>query len=1194
MNTVFIENFMEEKSWIDFMKYYNSHRQNINSDSSNIKNHNASAESLKKAAGRIPASAEAEEDLWPFIIGAFSLYFFFPVVVLTSTLDRAEEITREIRILTDNDLVYLYPSVGPKIFAADKIAVSENILTRLNVYRKIIEYRKMYSDIHNREHDSSDVGIKTMAIKQKSPAPFIVVATAGSIIDLIQESKISEKRSLELGLNEEFNREELIIKLSDMGYERVNKVFDKGEFSVRGDVIDVFDITMNFPVRIDMLDKTINKIMFYHLSDQSIIEKVSRVSIFPKLSIFNNTEYYDFNNSGQESGYISFIDFFTSYINNFGFIVCDPLEVELKIKSDIDIIQKSVEIENKGASRVNFDKSSSTTPFNEIGKRIISPDFLKDAVLKNSIFRLDLLSSEFESEELKTFSFNRISKQKKSYGKSEIFIQNLKKDLNNKKVIVISLLNSQRIEKIKHLLTDSNISFKEHFLSSAYRSGKNNLFFSEKSFKNFDSNLVNILNSELYSGYESSDFSLYGELDIYEQLEKDIAKQISIFDVKHEDFLVGDYVVHKTHGIGRYTGIISEQVNDYKREYFLIEYADNDKLYVPTWQADRIARYIGDRAPAITSLTSKQWDNLKKKVRSSVHKLAVDLASLYKERNTIESYAYPEDSLWQKEMEELFPFKETGDQIKASKYVKELMQRPKPMDLLVCGDVGFGKTEVAVRAAFKAVENGKQVLMLVPTTILADQHFRTFSERYKGFPVIVEVISRFRSKREQKEILKGFSEGKVDMLIGTHRILSEDIKPKDLGLIIVDEEHRFGVNAKEKIKLLRKEVDVLTLTATPIPRTLYMSLTGIRDVALIETHPLGRFPVETFVGVKNDFVIKMAVDREIRRGGQVYYVFNRIRDINEKKYRLQIMLPDARIALTHGRMDGKEIEKIMQDFLDKKYDILLTTTIIESGMDISNVNTLIVEDAHRFGLAQLYQIRGRVGRSWQKAYAYFFYPDKKVLNLSAFARLKTLSEHTDLGSGYKIAMRDLEIRGAGELLGARQHGHINSVGFDLYCQIVKEEVDRLKGQAVEEDLNIKIDLPVSAYIPKNFIRSENDRIKLYKSLGGIKSEDEVENILERLKERYGSVPDVIINLAGIAKIKCLARKARVERVVYFKGKGVSFKKITLPDDKMKLIENKNPLAVFMQRNQEALIRVTDEKIDLNILISFLNDIINHI
>jgi transcription-repair coupling factor (superfamily II helicase) len=518
------------------------------------------------------------------------------------------------------------------------------------------------------------------------------------------------------------------------------------------------------------------------------------------------------------------------------------------------------------------------------------------------------------------------------------------------------------------------------------------------------------------------------------------------------------------------------------------------------------------------------------------------------------------------------------------------MENLKPMDVLVCGDVGFGKTEVAIRAAFKAIENGKQVMMLVPTTILADQHFRTFSGRFKNFPVMVDVISRFRSSSQQKKIIEDFADGRIDMLIGTHRLLSKDIKPKDLGLIIVDEEQRFGVNTKEKIKLLKKEVDVLTLSATPIPRTLYMSLTGIRDIILIETYPSGRFPIETFVGEKSDHVIKMAIEREKARGGQVYYVHNRISDIQEKQYMLKVLVPEARIALTHGRMEGREIEKIMKDFLDKEYDILLTTSIIESGMDISNVNTLIVEDSHRFGLAQLYQIRGRVGRSSEKAYAYLFYPSRKFLNLAAFQRLKTLAEYTELGSGYRIAMKDLELRGAGELLGAKQSGHINSVGFDMYCQIIKEEVDRLKGEVVPEDITVQIELPFSAYIPKNYVRNEKERINIYKALGSLKTQTEAGEIEGKIQERYGSIPEALLNLIKISRLKQIAKKAQIEQVVFSKYKGIIFRKLNYTPEKARLLGFKNPRLLYIHKNREVIVKNSDKDISLDLVLRCINEI----
>ena len=687
-------------------------------------------------------------------------------------------------------------------------------------------------------------------------------------------------------------------------------------------------------------------------------------------------------------------------------------------------------------------------------------------------------------------------------------------------ISLIYILKSQeRRKKIKEVLLNNSVSYND-------LERKKKLYFNK-----LNPEIINISDIQLYRGYESKDISLYGELDIYERAILEESDKKFILSGAFKEFSPGDYVVHKNHGIGKYIGIISRQIDGYKREYFLIEYADSDRLYIPTWQADRIHKYIGDRDPKITSLSSKKWDSLKRKARSSVHKLAIDLAKLYAERQSVQGFAFPGDTPWQKEIEDLFPFKETNDQIKAINYVKEYMEMPKPMDILVCGDVGFGKTEVAIRAAFKAIESGKQVLMLAPTTILADQHYRTFGQRYKNYPVILEVISRFRTKKEQKKIVEDFKDGRIDMLIGTHRILQDDIIPKDLGLIIVDEEQRFGVNSKEKLKLLRKEVDALTLTATPIPRTLYTSLAGIRDTVLIETYPEGRRPIETFVGRKNNSVIKMAIERELAREGQVYYVYNRITGIENEQQELKQLIPGARFALTHGQMDSRAIERIIEDFINKKYDVLLTTSIIKSGMDIGNVNTLIVINSHRFGLSQLYQLRGRVGRSSEKAYAYFFYPNKENLSLSAFQRLKTLSEYTELGSGYNIAMRDLEIRGAGELLGPRQHGHINSIGFDMYCQIMREEVERLKGNVVDEDINIQIDLPMSAYIPKNYIRNERDRIGIYKMLGSANNFEDIDKILEDVERRYGKVNFVTDNLFSIAKIKCLLRKAKIENGV---------------------------------------------------------------
>ena len=1165
---LFINKFAEEKNWQKFIKDYTEALSRT--------------QEIDREYGII-----SDEDIWPFIISAFFKHFKVPVMVLVSTGDRAGELGREIKSLDMDTAIYQYPGMGTNIFSKKKSVSSDNISSRLEAFKAIKDFKK------------------------HTCPPFIIIATGNSILDRLPAERIIKEEGLAIKLKNDYKREELISALAKTGYQRVNKVYDKGEFAFKGDVLEVFDITAADPVRIDFFGDTVERIFIYNTDEQKISANIREVSIFPNTDILGENsgdeDLIDDGTAGYQKGEMptegaaieksSLPAFMSNCIDEYALIVCDPEEIKLKIKSDLDIIYKSLEVQEQskdqpaitpGVKNPSIDNNRKNREELYVKKNFISDDFLEDCDIKKIKYKLDLMSLKLEITGANICSFDEISRQKKSFGNSEIFIQNLKKDLKNKKIPVISIKNRNRLEKISGILLDNGISF-ENFFDKAPDA---DILQDEKytgGAVDFYPGMANMFDVGLLGGYQSKGISLYGELDIYEQLEYG-AEQKNRIEKSTEEFEQGDYVVHKTHGIGKYLEIISEQVNGNKREYFLIEYSNNDKLYVPTWQSDRIHKYIGDSSPAVSTLNSRQWENLTKKVRASVHKLAVDLAALYAVRNAAEGFAFSPDSVWQKEMEDLFPFVETADQEKAINYVKTLMENLKPMDVLVCGDVGFGKTEVAIRAAFKAIENGKQVMMLVPTTILADQHFRTFSERYNNFPVMVDVISRFRSGSQQKKIIEDFADGKIDLLIGTHRLLSNDIAPKDLGLIVVDEEQRFGVNTKEKIKLLKKEVDVLTLSATPIPRTLYMSLSGIRDIVLIETYPSGRFPIETFVGEKSDHIIKMAIEREITRGGQVYYVHNRISDIQEKQYKLKVLVPQARIALTHGRMEGREIEKIMKDFLDKKYDILLTTSIIESGMDISNVNTLIVEDSHRFGLAQLYQIRGRVGRSSEKAYAYLFYPSRKFLNLAAFQRLKTLAEYTELGSGYRIAMKDLELRGAGELLGAKQSGHINSVGFDIYCQIIKEEVDRLKGEKVPEDITVQIELPFSAYIPKNYVKNEKERINIYKALGSVKTQAEAGEIENKIQERYGKIPEALINLIKISRLKQIAKNAQIEQVVFSKYKGIIFRKLNYTPEKARLLGLKNPRLVYIHKNREVIVKNSDKDINIDLVLSCLKEI----
>jgi transcription-repair coupling factor (superfamily II helicase) len=587
----------------------------------------------------------------------------------------------------------------------------------------------------------------------------------------------------------------------------------------------------------------------------------------------------------------------------------------------------------------------------------------------------------------------------------------------------------------------------------------------------------------------------------------------------YDDLKVGDYVVHHQHGVGRYAGMVARAIAGVERDYLLLEYKGGDRLYIPSDQVGTVRRYTGGEAPSLSRLGGTDWAKTRARVKKAVREIAAELVVLYRKRMATPGHPFPPDTPWQHEMEEVFPYEETPDQQKAIDDVKADMERDIPMDRLVCGDVGYGKTEVAVRAAFKAVQDGKQVAVLVPTTLLANQHGQTFRERFSGYPVRVEVLSRFLTTKEANVVVRDLASGAVDVVIGTHRLLSADVKFKDLGLLIVDEEQRFGVSHKEKIKKLRVGVDVLTMSATPIPRTLEMSLTGIRDLSLINTPPEDRQPILTYVGEQDERAATEALRRELLREGQVFYVHNRVADIEDKAIRVRELVPEARVAVAHGQMDEGTLEKVMLDFWEREFDVLVCTTIIESGLDMPSVNTMVVDRADLLGLAQLYQLRGRVGRSGQRAYAYLFHPPDRVLTEEAYERLKTLGEFTELGSGFKIAMRDLEIRGAGNLLGGEQSGHIAAVGFDLYCQMVTEAVGELTGETPDEPLEINIDVPVTASIPPDYIARDHLRMEAYRRLAAVASRADVDDIAAEWADRYGPPPPPAAALLAVGRVR---------------------------------------------------------------------------
>ena len=607
------------------------------------------------------------------------------------------------------------------------------------------------------------------------------------------------------------------------------------------------------------------------------------------------------------------------------------------------------------------------------------------------------------------------------------------------------------------------------------------------------------------------------------------------------DLNIGDYVVHESHGLGIYRGIEKIEVDKTEKDYIKIEYAGGGNLYILATQLEQIQKYAGAGAkkPKLNKLGGQEWNKTKSRVKGAVREIAEDLVKLYAVRQNDQGFAFGPDTVWQKEFEEMFPFEETEDQDLAIAATKADMESTKIMDRLICGDVGYGKTEIAIRAAFKAVQDGKQVAFLVPTTILAQQHYNNFVQRMKDFPVNIDLLCRFRSSAEQKKTIEKLKKGQVDIIIGTHRLLSKDVVYKDLGLLIIDEEQRFGVAHKEKIKQLKTNIDVLTLTATPIPRTLHMSLIGIRDMSVLEEPPMDRVPIQTYVMEYNEELVREAISRELARGGQAYFVYNRVREIADVATKIAELVPEANVAYAHGQMKETELENIMYRFINGEIDVLVSTTIIETGLDISNVNTMIIQDADNMGLSQLYQLRGRVGRSNRTAYAFLMYKRDKMLKEVAEKRLAAIKEYTELGSGFKIAMRDLEIRGAGSLLGERQHGHMEAVGYDLYCKMLNEAVKEAKGIAVEESFDTSIDIVIDAYIPMGYIPNELQKLDIYKRIADIETQEETEEMTEELIDRFGDPPKSVENLLYIAKIKSMAHRLYFTEVAQ-KGESVRF------------------------------------------------------
>ena len=723
---------------------------------------------------------------------------------------------------------------------------------------------------------------------------------------------------------------------------------------------------------------------------------------------------------------------------------------------------------------------------------------------------------ENNSKSINKFEFNY---RQINFYKSEIelLINDIKKWQNENKKIVILAGGKESVDKVKELLKEYEIEGKKETTPNP-----------------------EIIEGGLSSGFECYDLNLV-VVSLAEAFEGEIKKKRATPTFKQGEKIVfadlkpGDFVVHRTHGIGEFVGVNTIEADGVTKDYIKIKYKNDDMLYVPTSNLDNVRKYIGggDSAPTLNKLGSKEWSNTKARVKKNLREVAKDLIELYAKRQKVKGYAFNKDTDWQKQFEENFPYQETDDQLRCIDEVKKDMEEQRPMDRLLCGDVGYGKTEVAIRAAFKAVMDHKQVAYLVPTTVLANQQYEGFKARMENFGVNVELLNRFRTKKEQNNVVKKIKLGEVDVVVGTHRLLSEDVVFKDLGLLIIDEEHRFGVKDKEKIKKLKTSVDVLTMTATPIPRTLHMSILGVRDMSVIYEPPQNRRPVQTYVLEYDTEVIKEAITKELERGGQVFYLYNNVENIAKKAMDVQELIPEAKVEFAHGKMSGRELENIMERFIKKEINVLVCTTILESGIDIPNANTIIVENADRLGLAQLYQIRGRVGRSNKQAYAYITYKRDKLLSEVADKRLKAIREFTEFGSGFKIAMRDLEIRGAGSLLGEIQHGHMEQVGYDTYCNLLDQVVKEMQGIEItekDEEPEIQIDINVSSYIPDSYIENSSQKIEVYQNIALCRTEEDIQNVIDETIDRYGIMPKELENLIEVARIKELCRKAGVVKI----------------------------------------------------------------
>lgn len=943
--------------------------------------------------------------------------------------------------------------------------------------------------------------------------PDIVIAPVKTILEKFPDENFYKNNSTILKVGDEIDTKILAQKFVDFGYKHSTMVSDIGEFSIRGDIVDFYSLDKH-PVRIELWGDEIVDIRYFNNETQKSIEKLKSTEILPMYKFTLSDVSDDLwqklapKDEGEEKGYFEGIEIYQNYFNDKLVTVLDYFKDYILVLDETSELYAKYEFLDKGYEEQL--QENLKLELNEILKgrnHVTFEEFIQKTAGFVKVGLNNFIDSEMD--EIVEFDTQTIQSFEANLDHIADFIRKfLFPQHNDGWRIVIA---TDYPERVKEILAERNIFDVEYNESISSHGAVLTDF---KTVILTDRELFNKRNKEITSQKRS----YYKEKPEYIE---------NINDIKE-----GEYVVHSIHGVGIYKGLSQQDIDGQLKDYLTIEYANKDRLHIPAEQINLLVRYRGSGSikPKLSRMGGKDWENTKTRVKKEVEQVAYDLLRLYAKRKMQHGIQFLPDTTWQVEMEEAFEYTETPDQMKAINDVKADMESEQPMDRLICGDVGFGKTEVAMRGIFKAITSGKQVAVVVPTTILAFQHYQTMSDRFKPFGVHVELLSRFRSAKEQKETIKRLATGECDVVVGTHRLLQEGIVFKDLGLVVIDEEHRFGVRHKEKLKQLRENIDIITMSATPIPRTLYMSLSGIKDMSIINTPPKNRLPIKTYVGEWNENMVKNAITHELDREGQVFYLYNRVETIDEFKLQLQKLVPNARIAIGHGQMNEKELEKIIIDFANHEYDILLATTIIENGIDIPNANTMIIHNADKFGLAQLYQLRGRVGRSQRQAYCYCFYTKSKEITKDAVQRLKAIKEFTTLGSGYQIAMRDVEIRGVGNILGTKQHGHMVNVGFDTYCQLLEETVQELQGQAVEKSEPTIVDINVTAYIPDEWVGSAEQKMIEYKRLADVKSDVELDYITEEWKDRFAKPPESVENLIKLIRLRLSATDVRISLI----------------------------------------------------------------